>query len=44
MNSVEVLTEHFSQLQDSRVERNKQYPLMEILLVAISGILSGAEG
>lgn len=36
--------EHFSQLRDPRVERNKLYPLMEILLVAVCAMLSGAEG
>ncbi|MGB5831696.1 MAG: transposase family protein [Thiohalocapsa sp.] len=27
-----------------RVERNKLYPLMEILLLVVRGMLSGAEG
>jgi len=36
--------EHFSSLRDPRVERNKRYPLMEILLLAVCAMLSGAEG
>jgi len=36
--------EHFSQLRDPRVERNKLYPLMEILLLAVCAMLSAAEG
>jgi predicted transposase YbfD/YdcC len=36
--------EYFSQLRDPRVERNKLYPLMEILLLAVCAMLSGAEG
>lgn len=36
--------DHFSELRDHRVERNKRYPLMEILLLAICAMLSGAEG
>ena len=36
--------EHFSQLRDPRVERNKLYPLMEILLVAVCAMASGANG
>ncbi len=36
--------EHFSQLRDPRVERHKRYPLMEILLLAVCAMLSGAQG
>ncbi len=36
--------EHFSELRDPRAERNKRYPLMEILLVAVCATLSGAQG
>ena len=36
--------EHFSQLRDPRVECNKRYPLMEILLLAVGAMLSGAGG
>ncbi len=37
-------TECFADLQDPRVERNRLYPLMEILLRVICAMLSGAEG
>ncbi|NEV65161.1 ISAs1 family transposase, partial [Thiorhodococcus minor] len=38
------LIEHFAPLHDPRVERNKLYPLMEILLLVVCATLSGAEG
>ena len=34
---------HFSSLPDPRVERTKQYPLIEILAVALCAILCGAD-
>ena len=36
--------ECFADLQDPRVERNRLYPLIEILLLTVSAILSGAQG
>ncbi len=36
--------EHFSCLEDFRVERHKRYSLVEILLLTVCSILSGAEG
>lgn len=36
--------QHFDPLPDPRVERNKLYPLMEILLLVVCAMLSGAEG
>ncbi len=36
--------ECFADLQDPRVERNRLYPLIEILLLTVCAILSGAEG
>lgn len=36
--------EHFTSLHDPRVERNKLYPLTEILLLAVCAMISGAEG
>jgi len=38
------IVEHFASLGDPRIERNKLYPLMEILLLVVCAILSGAEG
>ena len=36
--------ERLSQLRDPRVESNKRYPSMEVLLLAVCAMLSGAEG
>jgi predicted transposase YbfD/YdcC len=36
--------QHFAPLRDPRVERNKRYPLMEILLLAVCAMASGANG
>ncbi|MBK1649719.1 transposase family protein [Rhabdochromatium marinum] len=33
-----------NRLEDPRVERNKLYPLEDILLVTVCGVLSGADG
>lgn len=38
------ITEHFDAVRDPRVERNKLYPLMEILLLVVCAMISGAEG
>ena len=38
------IVEHFAPLRDPRVERHKRYPLMEILLLVVCAMLSGAEG
>jgi predicted transposase YbfD/YdcC len=35
--------EHFMQLEDPRIERNKLHPLMNILVIAICGVICGAE-
>jgi predicted transposase YbfD/YdcC len=35
---------HFSILKDPRIERHKKHKLVDIILLAICGILSGAEG
>ena len=37
------ISEHFSQLEDPRIERNKLHPLLNILVIAICGVISGAE-
>jgi predicted transposase YbfD/YdcC len=34
---------HFEDLPDPRIERSKQYPLVEIIVIALSAVLSGAE-
>ncbi|EGV27901.1 transposase IS4 family protein [Thiorhodococcus drewsii AZ1] len=38
------MIEHFASLEDPRIERNKLYPLKEILLLTVCGVLSGADG
>lgn len=38
------LTDHFASIRDPRVERNRLYPLMEIMLLVVCATLSGAEG
>jgi hypothetical protein len=34
---------HFAELRDPRIERSREHPLEEILLIAIAAVLSGAE-
>jgi DDE family transposase len=36
--------EHFSKLQDPRIERKKPHALMDILVLTICAVASGAEG
>ncbi len=36
--------DHFSSIKDPRIERCKKYDLLDILLLAISAVISGAEG
>jgi len=38
------LIEHFSVLQDPRIERNKRHELMDIIVLVICSVVSGAEG
>ena len=38
------ISEHFDCIRDPRVERNRLYPLNEILLLAVCAMISGAEG
>lgn len=35
---------HFSVIKDPRSEKNKLYPLEEILLLCVCAVVSGAEG
>jgi len=35
---------HFAKLKDPRDDKNKRYPLMEILFLTIAAVVSGAEG
>jgi len=38
------LVEHFSNLQDYRVERRKRHELIDVIVLSISAVISGAEG
>jgi len=38
------LQEHFSSLEDPRIERNKRHLLMDIVILVICAVLSGADG
>ncbi len=38
------LIEHFETLPDPRIDRTKRYPLIEIILLVVSGMLSGCDG
>ena len=37
------ISEHFSQLEDPRIERNKLHPLLNIIVIAICAVICGAE-
>lgn len=38
------LVDHFSSLQDPRIERNKRHQLIDIIVLSISATASGADG
>ena len=38
------ILEHFSPLQDPRIERNKLHALPDILLLTVCAVVSGADG
>lgn len=38
------LSVHFSKLEDPRIERTKEHPLINIVTIAICGIICGADG
>ena len=38
------IEEHFRAIEDPRVERNKKHKLLDIIVLAICGVVSGAEG
>ena len=42
-NSLNFL-DYFKDIKDPRIERKKLYPINEILLITISGLICGAEG
>ena len=38
------IIEHFSRLQDPRTERRKQHRLIDIIVLTLSAVASGADG
>jgi len=42
--AVELILEHFGTLEDPRVERTRRHPLCNILVMALCGAISGADG
>ena len=40
----EGLIEHFSKLEDPRVDRNKKHELIDVIVLCVCAVLSGAEG
>ena len=40
----EGLIEHFSKLQDPRVDRNKKHELIDVIVLCVCAVLSGGEG
>ena len=38
------ILEHFSTLEDPRIERGKEHQLLDIVVLAICAVVSGAEG
>src|SRR5512134_1713841 len=41
---LEAIEEHFSKVSDPRVERTKEHKLIDIIAIAICGVICGAEG
>lgn len=42
--AVTALTEHFSNITDPRVDRTKDHKLIDIVIIAICGVVCGADG
>jgi hypothetical protein len=38
------IAEHFEVIQDPRIERTKRHKLIDILTIAICGVICGADG
>ena len=38
------LVEHFTEIDDPRIERTKRHKLIDILTIAILGVICGADG
>ena len=44
MTGPQSLIEHFSELEDPRVERNKKHELIDVIVLCVCAVVSGAEG
>ena len=44
MAAPQSLVEHFSKLEDPRVERNKKHELIDVIVLCVCAVISGAEG
>ena len=40
----ESLIEHFSKLEDPRIDRNKKHELIDVIVLCVCAVVSGAEG
>jgi predicted transposase YbfD/YdcC len=38
------IVEHFSIIQDPRIDRTKEHKLLDIIVIALCGVISGADG
>lgn len=43
MPTIATISEHFEHVEDPRVERTKEHPLLNILVIAICGVICGAD-
>ena len=44
MTAPQSLVEHFSKLEDPRVDRNKKHELIDVIVLCVCAVVSGAEG
>ena len=44
MTAPQTLIEHFSKLEDPRVERNKKHELIDVIVLCVCAVVSGANG
>ena len=44
MTAPECLIRHFSKLEDPRIERNKKHELIDVIVLCVCAVVSGAEG
>ena len=44
MTAPQSLIEHFSKLEDPRVERNKKHELIDVIVLCVCAVVSGADG